>query len=127
MKLRTTFTLNTKAIGQLYSISCDLCVCHVTCVYVCSLPVEVQRLEHELSIGKDELSQSGVELRAMIRAFKERQLILTSLPQGSDNDSIPAEPTRRIEVWLDDAQWSIMHSDGQLQVRERVGVGTSYY
>ncbi len=97
------------------------------CVCVCSLPEEVQRLEQELSVGKEELSQSGVELRAMIRAFKERQSSLTSLPHGSDNDSIPAEPTRRIEVWLDDAQWSIMHSDGQLQVRERMGVATSYY
>lgn len=26
------------------------------------------------------------------------------------------EPVRRIEMWLDDAQWSLMQEDGQLQV-----------
>lgn len=26
------------------------------------------------------------------------------------------EPVRRIEVWLDDAQWSLMQDDGQLKV-----------
>lgn len=76
---------------------------------------EVQRLEKDLSKGKEDLFQSSVELRAMIRAFKERQL-LQSLPSKSEGDGIAVEATRRIEVWLDDAQWFLMNNDGQLQV-----------
>ena len=28
------------------------------------------------------------------------------------------EPVRRIEVWLDDATWGLMHEDGQLKVAD---------
>ena len=41
--------------------------------------------------------------------------VLSRLP-GSE--LVSPEPVRRIEVWVDDAQWSLMHEDGQLKVGE---------
>lgn len=36
----------------------------------------------------------------------------------SDEESLPPEPLRRIEVWLDDAQWSLTQEDGQLKMAD---------
>lgn len=144
---------------------------YIYCMYTCStiatmwmsniffLFSSLQRrsgLERELARTKEDLSVLSVELRAMIRAFKEQQLhmttprsdcvwmeggregwgdeersidrerreglfILSSLPllvSFSADESLPPEPVRRIEVWLDDSQWNIMQDDGQLQVSE---------
>ena len=41
--------------------------------------------------------------------------VFSHLP-GSDLAS--PEPVRRIEIWVDDAQWSLMHEDGQLKAAE---------
>ncbi len=76
----------------------------------------VQRLQQDLSFIKEELIQSSVELSAMIRAFKER-LYYKTLPSNGQDGNLSAEITRRIEVWVDDAQWCLMSNDGQLQVR----------
>ena len=42
-------------------------------------------------------------------------VFLSPLP-GSE--LVPPEAVRRIETWVDDAQWSLMHEDGQLKVAE---------
>ena len=73
-----------------------------------------QSLEQDLVFVKEELIQSSVELRAMIRAFKEKHYF-KALPSGR-HGNLSAEVTRRIELWVDDAQWSLMNNDGQLQV-----------
>ena len=43
----------------------------------------IVRLEQELSFAKEELFQSSVELRAMIRAFKEKRLSF-AMPSNSE-------------------------------------------
>ena len=87
----------------------------------------------ELVQTKDALSQGSLELRAMIRAFKEKAFEMspsrtrsdskprpsndhTPIPNVGDVSPMVPEPVRRIEVWLDDAQWSLMQDDGQLKV-----------
>jgi hypothetical protein len=78
--------------------------------HLCSSLQMRQSLEVELAQTKENLSQASLELRAMIRAFKEKRLLNRS------DMSLAPEPLRRIEVWLDDGQWSLMQDDGQLQV-----------
>ena len=101
--------------------------------YTCSTLQMRDNLEMELVQTKDALSQGSLELRAMIRAFKEKAFEMSPSRTRSDskprpsNDHAPIpnvgdvspmvpEPVRRIEVWLDDAQWSLMQDDGQLKV-----------
>ena len=45
-------------------------------------------------------------------------MLTTALLHSSAGESLPPEPVRRVEVWLDDSQWNIMQDDGQLQVSE---------
>uniref|UniRef100_A0A1X7V154 FMP27/BLTP2/Hobbit GFWDK motif-containing RBG unit domain-containing protein n=1 Tax=Amphimedon queenslandica TaxID=400682 RepID=A0A1X7V154_AMPQE len=75
-------------------------------------------IEKELGQTKDALSQGSLELRAMIRAFKEKRFEMSPSHARTDRDVSPMapEPVRRIEVWLDDAQWSLMQDDGQLKI-----------
>lgn len=39
---------------------------------------------------------------------------------------MPSDPTRRIEIWLDDAHWSLTASDGQLQLADICLTNFSY-
>lgn len=74
--------------------------------------------------AKEDLSTASKTLRAMIRAIKQNQLYLT--PTKAPNDSVPADPVRRIEIWVDDAHWWLTQDDGQLQVADVCFTNFSY-
>ncbi|KAL5477873.1 hypothetical protein EMCRGX_G024726 [Ephydatia muelleri] len=80
---------------------------------------ESSDLEGQLDAAKKDLYIASLKLRSMIRAFKERKIFLS--PPVS-----VVEPVRRIEVWLDDATWGLMHEDGQLKVADISLINLSY-
>ncbi|CAI8057604.1 Protein KIAA0100 [Geodia barretti] len=92
-------------------------------VYLTQRPMEAgekeeeERLEEELEgrleAAKEDLSVATMNLRSMIRAFKESRL----LSQPGQFAGVP-EPVQRIEIWLDDAHWWLTQKDGQLEIAD---------
>ena len=100
----------------------------------------VDKLEGRLGVAKEELSAASLKLSILVKTFRQSQLYLASSRAAASNATgqwsvlvasklflypshllslpVPSDPTRRIEIWLDDAHWSLTDSDGQLQLAD---------
>lgn len=83
-----------------------------------------EQLEGRLAMSKEELSAASLKLSILVKTFRQSQLYLTSTTAA--NLTLPSDPTRRIEIWLDDARWTLTDSDGQLQLADICLTNFSY-
>eukprot|EP00117_Sycon_ciliatum_P043540 scpid12088/ scgid3258/ UPF0378 protein KIAA0100 len=80
-----------------------------------SLQLQLFALENEIAEAKAELTERSLDLRVTINSFRASQLGLDS-SDGDDSAKHSPSVELRIEVWLDNSTWTIMQTDGQLQL-----------